>query len=112
MLRHLGGVLGEQVGLHHVLDGLDGSAVLSDFDHLEAQADALVGLVALEVSLEHCCGVLRTGGRVDLVDELLQRGAEVGENLDETELRRVVGGDGFLKVDHKASELSIVELGN
>ena len=52
-LRHLGGVLGEQVGLHHVLDGLDGCAVLCYFDHLEAQADALVGLVALEVSLEH-----------------------------------------------------------
>ena len=82
------------------------------FDHLEAQADALVGLVALEVSLEHCCGVLRTGGRIDLVDELLQRGAEVGKDLDETELRRVVGGDGFLKVDVEAGDLRVVQLGD
>ena len=100
------------MGLHHVLDGLDGGTVLCYFDHLEAQADALVGLVALEVSLEHCCGVLRTGGRVDLVDELLQRGAEVGKDLDETELRRVVGGDGFLKVDVEAGDLRVVQLGD
>ncbi len=109
-LRDARTVLRKQVRLHRVAQGREGCVVVGQLDQLEAQADALVDLVTLEVGGLHGCRELAARGDIHLVDELLQRLVVGCGNVAHAEILGVRHGP--LHVDEEGGDLRVVQLGD
>ena len=96
--------------LHRVAQGREGCVVVGQLDQLEAQADALVDLVTLEVGGLHGCRELAARGDIHLVDELLQRLVVGCGNVAHAEILGVRHGP--LHVDEEGGDLRVVQLGD